>query len=225
MKQSLKFLCVFISSLIILFISTACKISTEASSPNSEYSSTANDSSTSSTNSNQNSSGSTDPTDTPVTKEIFYTIEYESEHCTLPDSIKNGISVKENTTLIPENLPTLSAEGYAFGGWYDGETLVVAGEYKVTKETTLTAKWTIATVLYTISFVSDYGTTPESITLPKNTILMEDNVPTLFEEGYRFDGWYDGETKIEVGSYKIEKNVELTAKWIACWIIHFDPNG
>lgn len=161
----------------------------------------------------------------PETPVVTYTVSFVTEHGTLPDSIKNGISVKENTLLSVDNLPSLSADGYAFGGWYDGETLVVANEYMITKNVTLTAKWTVATVSYTVSFVSSHGTTPQAITLPENTVLLEDNAPTLSEQGYRFDGWFDGENKIEVGSYRIEKNIELTAKWTAGFLYHFDANG
>lgn len=158
-------------------------------------------------------------------RETSFTVKYESEYGALSDSFKTSIQIKENTILKSENLPSLSAEGYVFGGWWDGETQVIPEVYKVTKNVTLKAKWTVATVSYTVSFVSAHGTKPENIILPENTVLMENNAPTLSEEGYKFDGWYDGETKIEVGSYKIVKDVELTAKWIACWTIHFDSNG
>lgn len=165
---------------------------------------------------------------TPSSPEIpvvTYKVTFITEHGTLPDSIKNGITVNENSVLKADNLPSLSSEGFAFGGWYDGETLAVANEYKVTKNVTLTAKWTVATVSYTVSFVSSHGTTPQAITLPENTVLLEDNVPTLSEQGYRFDGWFDGENKIELGSYILEKDLELTAKWTAGFLYHFDANG
>ena len=32
------------------------------------------------------------------------------------------------------------------------------------------------------------------------------------EEGWRFDGWFDGETKIQAGSYTLTKNLALSAK-------------
>ena len=41
---------------------------------------------------------------------------------------------------------------------------------------------------------------------------------TLYEitrEGYTFEGWYNGETKIEDGTWEIASDVTLTAKWVA----------
>lgn len=206
----------------ILFIS--------CDSPSNPQSETENSSTYSTPTSPANPENPTQPSSpqtpsSPETPVVTYTVSFVTEHGTLPDSIKNGISVKENTLLSADILPSLFADGYAFGGWYDGETLVVANEYKITKNVTLTAKWTVATVSYTVSFVSSHGTTPQAITLPENTVLLEDNAPTLSEQGYRFDGWFDGENKIEVGSYILEKDLELTAKWTAGCIIHFVANG
>ena len=227
MKQCFKCLFrIFLSVLIICFISSACKISTSSHSQEAEDSSTTNNSPTQdSTSQSPASPSSTDTTETPVITEVMYIVKYETDHGTLPDSIKDGISVKENTILQAENLPALSAEGYAFGGWWDGETQVIPDAYKVTKNVTLTAKWTVATISYTVSFVSEHGTAPETVTIPENTLLSEEILPNLTETGFRFDGWYDGERKILIGSDTITKNLELTAKWIACWTIHFDSNG
>ena len=52
------------------------------------------------------------------------------------------ITVSEGTAITAGQLPELSATGWSFEGWYDGETKVVAG-YKVTKNITLVAKWTL----------------------------------------------------------------------------------
>lgn len=71
------------------------------------------------------------------TETAKYTVKYSSAQGTAPESIE----VEENTVLSAEQLPELSADGYLFGGWYDGEDLAVAGTYKVTKDVTLTAKW------------------------------------------------------------------------------------
>ena len=225
MKQCFKCLFrVFLSVLIISLISSACKISTSSPSQEPEDSSTTNNSQTTDSTS-QIPTSPNETTETPVITEVMYIVKYETAHGTLPDSIKDGISLKENTILQAENLPALSAEGYAFGGWWDGETQVIPDVYKVTKDVTLKAKWTVATVSYTVSFVSEHGTVPETVIIPGNTLLSEEILPTLTEDGYKFDGWYDGERKILIGSDTITKNLELSAKWIACWTIHFDSNG
>lgn len=71
----------------------------------------------------------------PETKK--YTVTYSTVQGTAPAQIE----VDENTVLTAEQLPELTADGYIFGGWYDGETVAVEGNYKVTKDVTLTAKW------------------------------------------------------------------------------------
>ena len=69
---------------------------------------------------------------------------------------------------------------------------------------------------YTVSYTSDYGTAPTSIEVEEDTVLSETQLPTISVEdtnGYIFNGWYDGETKAVAGTYKVTKNVTLTAKW------------
>lgn len=66
-----------------------------------------------------------------------YTVTYLTAQGTAPAQIE----VEENTVLTAEQLPELTADGYIFGGWYDGETVAVAGTYTVTKDVTLVAKW------------------------------------------------------------------------------------
>lgn len=168
-----------------------------------------------------NPTNPTNPTNSEQQTQTTFTVTFQTERGTLPDQFKNGITVNENDKLTAEQLPGLAADGFAFGGWLDGETLVVAGEYTVKKNVVLTAKWTVATVSYTVSFASEHGTVPQSVTLPENSILMETNIPTLEEEGWRFDGWFDGDTKIQAGSYTLTKNLSLSAKWTKTYKVTF----
>ena len=103
-------------------------------------------------------------------------------------------------------------EGYVFDGWYDGDTLALAGSYKVTKDVTLVAKWTKT---YRVRYWTVHGTAPDEIWLKENTVLTSEHLPEITtEDGYIFDGWYDGNTLALAGSYKVTKNVMLEAKWI-----------
>ena len=190
----------------------------------------------------------TNPTNPEQQTQTTFTVTFQTERGTLPDQFKNGITVNENDKLTAEQLPALTAEGFAFGGWLDGETPVVAGEYTVKKNVVLTAKWTVATVSYTVSFVNvgdEYSgctspssvSLPSSVTLPENTILMETNIPEptyndMWYNNWRFDGWYEykgkdygwGE-KVEAGKYVLKKDVTLIAIWIPSYTIRFDANG
>lgn len=78
----------------------------------------------------------TDKIKTEETKK-FYVNYYDNTRGTSTSTIY----VDENTVLTSEQLPELEYDGYIFEGWYDGDTKAVAGEYKVTKNVQLTAKW------------------------------------------------------------------------------------
>ena len=75
---------------------------------------------------------------------VYRTVTYSTEHATAPEKL----TVTDGTALTAEQLPALTESGYTFGGWYDGETKAEAG-YKVTKDVTLTAKWTAISGIYT----------------------------------------------------------------------------
>ena len=117
-------------------------------------------------------------------------------------------AVAEETYTAKDQLPTPNKDGYLFLGWFDGETQVTA----VRANCTLVAKWVdIATLKYTISYDVAEGILPEGATTEfgyNETVVLP--VPT--KEGYKFLGWYEGETKVE----KIEnKDYVLVAKWEA----------
>lgn len=60
----------------------------------------------------------------------------------MPESLRNGITVNENTVLTAEQLPVLTDDGYDFWGWYDDESnLAEAGSYRVTGDVNLYAWW------------------------------------------------------------------------------------
>ncbi len=82
-------------------------------------------------------------------------------------------------------LMTPSREGHTFAGWYDenGELVTSSTIYKFTKNTMLTAHWTINT--FDVIFVDENGETVDTITVDWNTVLTEDMCPAVPEkEGY-----------------------------------------
>ena len=139
-----------------------------------------------------------------------YTVSYETENGTAPDSIE----VEEGTKLTKENLPTvelLSNPPY-FTGWFIGTDKVSSG-YEVLSDVTLTAGWIDSGC--PISYNSEYGTTPTDISVIPETVLGYDELPILEEPGRFFVGWFDA-----AGNYYDPENnegltdpVELTAKW------------
>ena len=107
-------------------------------------------------------------------------------------------------------LPTPEKSGYTFDGWSNGETKVESTGTWATDVATLalTAKWTAKTTVITL----------EGIDAPVTaTFDAAYTLPTPEKSGYTFDGWYNGDTKVEsVGTWAIEDAaITLTAKWTA----------
>lgn len=154
-----------------------------------------------------------------------YTVSYSSDYATEQVYKLKPVTVQEGTVLGVEQLPVLSETGYTFIGWYDGETKVIAGAYKVTKNVTLVAKWSKKTAKdddskktsYTISYFSEKGVTDTSllnpITVSEGSVITAEQLPKLSETGWNFEGWYDGEAKVVAGSYKVIKSVLFIARW------------
>ncbi|MCQ2592833.1 MAG: SUMF1/EgtB/PvdO family nonheme iron enzyme [Treponema sp.] len=136
------------------------------------------------------------------------TVSYQSDYGTVPAQKIIG----EGEQLTAEYLTELSADGYFFGGWYYGTTQVTANSLSVTEDITLTAHWTVKC---TVSYVTDYGTTPETVYIGLGTTLDSTYLPTLTEKGWIFKGWYSDSsysTKIETG-YKLNDSLTLYGGW------------
>ena len=74
-----------------------------------------------------------------------------------------------------------------------------------------TATFTVKT--YTVIFSTAHGIAPTQITgLKKGSNLSEQQLPTLTVTGYKFDGWYNGETQFTTDT-EITADITLTAKW------------
>ena len=81
--------------------------------------------------------------------------------------------------------------------------------FSVTSDT-----WELVSIgdLCTISYNSDGGGVVQDKKVYKGTQLNIYHLPTLTKDGYDFDGWYSGGTKIESG-YQVQGDEFLTAKW------------
>ena len=108
---------------------------------------------------------------------------------------------------------TFTCENKIFAGWAaaaDGEVLYQDGE-RITTETSLDlyAVWADA---YTVTFDSD-GTTATVMT-PRNGAIGSRIPADPSREGYTFDGWFNGETKLTAETV-ISGDSTYTAKWTA----------
>lgn len=119
-------------------------------------------------------------------------------------------------------LTATPASGYVFDGWYNGTTKVSGSTnytFNINSNLTLVAKWIVASEdKYILSTVNSYSNAG-SITNYTNQEFDKNASVTLTatkNTGYKFDGWYNGSTKVSSDSnytFNINSNLTLTAKW------------
>ena len=151
-----------------------------------------------------------DPNGTPVT----VTYDYGE---------RGGIYAKQivqadETAIHPDN-PAKS--GYTFCGWYTNEACTDENKYDftapVTKDLTLTAKWTANS--YTIAFDTDGGSKIDPITQDYGTAITAPADPT--KTGYTFAGWTPA-----IPETMPAENMTIKAKWtVNQFTIAYDLDG
>ena len=170
---------------------------------------------------------------------VYRTVTYSTEHATAPEKL----TVANGTALTAEQLPALTESGYTFGGWYDGETKAETG-YRVTKNVTLTAKWTVNSVTptpddgeddggdtgeitkYTVTFNTNGGTTVAAQKIESGKTATEPTAPT--KDGYIFGGWFTDSNFATAFTFStaIKSDITLYAKWtLITYTVTFNTNG
>ena len=69
-------------------------------------------------------------------------------------------------------------------------------------------------VCYYVSYMNEKGAEPDAFFATKGAILSTIQLPEMTCDGYKFLGWYIGNTKIAPDSYTVNGNIILTAKWL-----------
>ena len=67
---------------------------------------------------------------------------------------------------------------------------------------------------YTVSYSSDFGVAPQSLTVNEGDKLTSGDLKPLDTDGYIFLGWYNGSNQVEEG-YVVKQDLKLVAKWEA----------
>jgi len=146
-----------------------------------------------------------DPNGTPVT----VTYEYGKL-----DGIYAKQIVQAGEKAIEPDVP--SRQGYQFTDWYLDDTKYDFNA-AVTKDMTLTAKWTANS--YTITFDTDGGSAVASITQEYGTAITALAAPT--KTGYTFMGW-----EPELPATMPAENITIKAQWrINQYTITFNTDG
>ena len=106
---------------------------------------------------------------------------------------------------------------YTFSGWYKDQACTVKAKFNgsVTANTNYYGKYVAET--YTVKYDSNGGSDVADKTLKYNDVVDISETPT--KEGYIFDGWYYGSTKVIKQKYatlaksESTKEITLKAKW------------
>ncbi len=137
---------------------------------------------------------------------IAYSISYEMD---------GGTHNNPATYTIESSFEFADAQkaGYTFLGWYTDAaytTQIKSISAGTTGDMTLYAKFELATYSITYENTKDAeNTNPTTYTINSETITF---LP-LSKDGYTFDGWYVGDTKVMEISKGSTGNLTLTAKW------------
>lgn len=131
----------------------------------------------------------------PQEEPVMFTVIYETKSGWTTGGYRR--KYKENTVLSESDLqePHYYDSRLIFKGWYDGDELVVAGKYTVTKNVTLTAHWSnSANIRYSFPFFDHdtdiYEKRPKELYVEENSEFTEENLPSIDCSPYTFLGWF-----------------------------------
>ena len=161
------------------------------------------------------------PAIVPVAGDASYTAQFNETERTYRvtwDAATNGGTCVTEYTDFSYNaaigtLPVASKEGHTFNGWFtsaSGGTQITAAT-KVTADVTYHAQFTINT--HSLAWNANGGTLSGSYTSGTVTYGTTIAVPTVTRDGYIFDGWHDGTSKVDPASSMPDNDLTYTAQW------------
>lgn len=154
--------------------------------------------------------------------------------CSIGSTSSAGVSTGTYYRDISQTITAKAAPtGYNFIGWYEGSNLISSSlQVSVTMSAnrTLIAKYQIKS--YVVNAVSD-DTTKGIVSPAGQTVEHGKNatVTASRKTGYKFDGWYNGSTKVTSTNpytFAPTANITLTAKWAINTVsdtIKISPSG
>lgn len=133
-----------------------------------------------------------------------------------------SLTVSSGTRVTKPTNPTRT--GYTFDGWYTNSSCTNEFDFTtyVTNSITLYAKWTaVATTRYTITFVTNGGTSVSSQSVLSGSMVTKPTNPT--RTGYTFNGWYTNSSCTIL--YDFTKAVTSSITLYASWTQNIDNNN
>lgn len=125
------------------------------------------------------------------------------------DTVVKTVSVKDGATIADADLPAdPTKDGAVFEGWFDGDK-AFDKTAAITGDVTYTAKWT---GLVTVTFKNGDEIIKTATVKAGEKIAASDIPANLTKEGYRFNGWFVGDTKI-TADYAVNDSVIATASF------------
>ena len=108
----------------------------------------------------------------------LYTVSFETN---------GGTEIQAFRTDKITSSPKTQKEGYIFAGWYTSSNYVeeVSFPFELSKNITLYARWEERLQPYSVTFISNGGTTVE----PFYGLVIQE-VPYTSRDGFTFKGWY-----------------------------------
>jgi uncharacterized repeat protein (TIGR02543 family) len=135
---------------------------------------------------------------------ITYTVSFNSDggSAVTEQIVEKGLKAAEPTA------PTKA--GYAFDGWYNGETRWNFAADTVTSNVTLTAKWKVT---LTVTFNSNGGSEVAAIEVPIGDKISR---PTVSKTNGILIGWFIGDSDVEwdFDTDVVTEPITLRAEWI-----------
>lgn len=152
---------------------------------------------------------------TEIREDIYCVVSYDSaggSAVPAEEVIYGGKATEPEAPVKP---------GYDFEGWYLGSEKWSFVGYSVTEDMTLTAKWTLSEKNYSLTLIAGEGGSVSG----EGSFLYNETVTVVAapEQGYSFDGWYDGERLVSgdaAYTFPMPANdYELTAQFVGTAIV------
>ena len=125
-------------------------------------------------------------------------------------------------TRLSDILPSApSKEGdYRFVGWVDGSGAAVDTDSVIDADISVTAQFE-EVFYYQVTFTAE-GSEPQAIRVEQNTPIGSQMPDDITRDGYRFDGWYCGDTPVTEATV-VDADMTVTAAFTELITVEFDP--